>query len=77
MKQSFTQTSLIRFIYNEVSASERIAIMEAARTNRQLRKELQTLKAAQVQLPRAKFNAPKRALDKILCYSKTNAMEEC
>lgn len=77
MKQSFTKNSLIRFIYNEVSASERIAIMEAARTDRQLRKELQTLKAAQVQLPRVKFNAPQRTLDKILCYSKTNAMEEC
>ena len=51
--------------------------MEAVRTDRQLRQELQTLKAAQVQLPKAKFNAPKRALDNILCYSKTNALEEC
>lgn len=77
MKQNFTQSSLIQFIYNEVSTSERLAISEAIRKDPQLRKTYRDLKAAQLKLPRAKFNAPKSAIKNILKYSKSAAFEQC
>lgn len=77
MKHSFTPSFLIRFIYNEVSASERLAVLEALRTDVQLRKTYNELKAAHNNLPKAKFNAPKSALENILSYSKSTAVERC
>ena len=76
MKQNFTQSSLIKFIYNEVSTSEKLAIMDALRSDAQLRKEYQKLKAAQARLPKARFNAPKSAINNILNYSKRTALEQ-
>jgi hypothetical protein len=77
MKHSFTPSLLIRFIYDEVSTSERLAVMEALRTNAQLRKTYNELKAAHNNLPQAKFNAPTSALDNILKYSESTAVERC
>ena len=77
MAQKFTQSSLIQFIYNEVSATERLAISEALRNDAQLRKQYNTLKAAYHKLPKAKFNAPRSAMSNILKYSKTTALEKC
>ena len=77
MKQSFTPSFLIRFIYDEVSTSDRLAVMEALRTDAQLRKTYNELKAAHNNLPKVKFNAPKSALDNILKYSKSTAVERC
>ena len=76
MKHSFTPSSLIRFIYNEVSTSEKLAICEALRNDAQLRKEFHKLKAAQHKLPNAKFSAPSSALNNILKYSKSTALEQ-
>ena len=75
MKQNYTQSSLIQFIYDEVSTSERLAISEAIRRDPRLRREYLRLKAAQAKLPRAKFNAPKSAINRILDYSKSTAFE--
>ncbi len=77
MTQKFTQSSLIQFIYNEVSATERLAISEALRSDVRLRKQYNALKSAYHKLPKAKFNAPRSAMDNILRYSKTTALESC
>ena len=76
MKHSFTQPSLIRLIYNEVSTSEKLAICEAIRNDAQLRKEYHKLRAAQAKLPNARFNAPKAAIKNILNYSRSTALEQ-
>lgn len=77
MKHSFTPNSLVRFIYNEVSTSERLAIMEALHADAELRRAYEELKTAQNQLPKTKFNAPKSALHEILAHSKSTAVEPC
>ena len=77
MTQNFTQHSLIRFLYNEVSSSERIAIMEALEQDTILRKAFQELKSAQQHLPRVKFNAPQSSIKSILGYNKRTALEKC
>ena len=77
MKHSFTPNSLVRFIYNEVSTSERLPIMEALRADAELRQTYEDLKIAQGQLPKTKFNAPKSAINKILGHSKSTAVEPC
>jgi hypothetical protein len=77
MKHSFTPNSLVRLIYNEVSTSERLAIMEALRADADLRRTYEDLKIAQRQLPRTKFNAPKSTINKILGHSKKTAVEPC
>ena len=76
MKHSFTQNSLIKFIYDEVSASEKLAISEALSQDVQLRKEYYRLRAAQAKLPPVKFNAPRSVMDNILKYSKDTAFEQ-
>lgn len=77
MKHSFTPNSLIRFIYNEVTSSERLAILEALNADVELRRAYEELKAAQNQLPKTKFNAPKSALSSILRHSESTAVEPC
>ncbi|HKK77401.1 MAG TPA: hypothetical protein VJ953_20145 [Saprospiraceae bacterium] len=77
MKHSFTSNSLVRFIYNEVSTSERLAIMEALRADAELRRAYEELKTAQNKLPKTRFNAPKSAISKILAHSKSTAVEPC
>ena len=76
MKQSFTKNSLIKFIYNEVSTSEKLAISEALSQDVQLRKEYYRLKAAQAKLPQVKFNAPRSVLDNILQHNRNTAFEK-
>jgi hypothetical protein len=77
MTQNFTQNALIRFLYDEVSSAEKIAILEALEQDRELRKEYQTLKEAYRKLPRAKFNAPKSSIQKIMEYNQRTALEKC
>lgn len=50
MKHIITQNDLLLYLYNEVSYLEKLAIEQALKTNAQLQKELQNLRAMDEQL---------------------------
>lgn len=75
MKHIFTSDNLLPYLYHETSASQRLAIEDALHSDPVLRQELEDLKAAKQQFPKVKFNAPKRALDKVLNYSRSTSLE--
>ncbi len=77
MKHTFTNDLLIKFIYQETTTSETIAIRKALRNSKELRKNYEQLRASYQQLPKVKFNARKSTLQSILKYSKENATENC
>ncbi|PSR13160.1 MAG: hypothetical protein DA408_10455 [Bacteroidetes bacterium] len=76
MKHIFTPEDLIPYLYSEATLRERLAVKEALRQDPLLASELEELRAAKLQFPQVKFNAPKRSLQSILNYSKSNALEE-
>ena len=64
-------------MYQEVSTSERLAILETLRIDADLRQTYEALKAAQRQLPQVKFNAPAVVLQQVLEHSKSSAVKSC
>ncbi|MEY3366923.1 MAG: hypothetical protein RI973_78 [Bacteroidota bacterium] len=74
MKQSFTQTDLLRFIYRETPALESMAIAEALKENPLLREEYEELCEGYLELPKAKFNAKPSTLQRILRYSQETTL---
>lgn len=76
MKQSFTSTSLVKYLYNETTAAETLAMQEALRTNPELRREYQELRQAHRQLPKVTFSPSKCTLNAIRAYSRQTAFEE-
>jgi hypothetical protein len=77
MMQNFTPNALIRFMYQEVSTSEQLAILEALRIDADLHQTYEALKTAQRQLPQVKFNAPAGILQQVLEHSKSSAVKSC
>lgn len=75
MKQNFTINDLTRFIYNETSASETIQIATAIHENSTLFAEYRRLNTAKKMLPKATFSPTKSAINNILKYSQTTALE--
>ena len=76
MAKGFTPEDLIAYLYNETSASTTLAIDEALHENPLLAAEFAELNEAKRQLPRVKFNAPRRAMQHILEYSRVTALEQ-
>ena len=70
MDQTFTQNKLIKYLYQETSAAETLAVSEALQENVLLREEYFELRKAYDQLPKVKFNAKPSTLQNILQYSK-------
>jgi hypothetical protein len=75
MKQSFTQTDLLRFIYRETPAFESTAIAQALKENPLLREEYEELYEGYLELPKARFNAKPSTLQRILLHSKETALD--
>jgi hypothetical protein len=73
MDQTSTQTKLIKYLYQETSAAETLAIREALQENILLREEYFELRKAYDQLPKVKFNAKPSTLQNVLQYSKRSA----
>jgi len=69
MELSFTQSDLIRYIYKEVTISEKYAIEKALKTDFNLHEMYTESKAAYDELPRVKFNPSTTSLNEILKYS--------
>ena len=76
MKQKFTPNHLIKYLYNENTASERLAIDEALTYDAKLQEEYNELKAAYQQLPKASFTPSSASIQNILKYSRSTALEK-
>ncbi|HOY15717.1 MAG TPA: hypothetical protein PLC89_00425 [Haliscomenobacter sp.] len=61
---------LVKYLYQETSAAETLAVSEALQENVLLREEYLDLRKAYDQLPKVKFNAKPSTLQNILQYSK-------
>jgi len=75
MKQKSTLNLLIKYIYQETTVAETLAISEALLTDFQLHQRYQELLFAQRQLPKVKFDAKTSTLNSILNYSKQATLE--
>lgn len=76
MKQNFTSNHLIKYLYEETSASEKLAIDEALTQDRALADEYQQLLSAYQQLPKVTFSVSPSAMQSVLGYSKRTALEK-
>ncbi|MEM9991644.1 MAG: hypothetical protein AAF738_07770 [Bacteroidota bacterium] len=74
MQENFTTQDLIRFIYQETTAAEKIAISEALATDPALEKEYEDLLAGVRKMPKVTFSPAKNILDNILQHSKHTAL---
>ena len=76
MKYHISADDLIRYIYQEVSFLEKMAIEKAMRHNSQLREDYQQLIAAQKSLNQIVDDNPNEsALTRILAYSQLSNFE--
>lgn len=66
----FTLDDLVRFLYDEVTFEEEIAIREALDADWEFREEYQALKEAHNRLPKASFAPNDSSISNILSYSK-------
>lgn len=76
MKQTFTTDLLIKYIYQETSASETIAIREALSESNALMAKYEELLASYQQLPSVKFSPKSSTLQNILKYSRRSALQK-
>ena len=75
MKEKISTNNLIKYIYNETSVTETLAIEDALRTDWTLNEEYAELLTAYHQLPKAKFNPSPDSIQSILKYSAQTAVE--
>ena len=76
MKQSYTENDLLKYLYNETSVSDTLAIEEALAEDRNLLAAYKGIQEAHNQLPKVQFSPSLSSIDKILSYSKQTALEE-
>ncbi|WP_425422425.1 hypothetical protein [Phaeodactylibacter xiamenensis] len=76
MKQSFTSNHLVRYLYNEVTVSERLGLEEALTRDFGLFEGYSELKAAYRALPKVTFSPSKQSLQRVLEYSSERAALE-
>ncbi len=76
MKQKFTPNDFIQYLYNEVSATERLAMDEALYNDLGLREEYEGLRDACRQLPKVTFRPTSHTIQRILKYSEKTALEK-
>ncbi len=75
MQQMFTMDHLVRYLYNETSASETLAISEALHDDWTLMEQYEELLATYQQLPKVKFSPTTASLKNILQYSRQRTFE--
>lgn len=74
MKQKFTSENLVKYLYHESSVSERLAVREGLERDDSLREAFQELVSGYQQLPKVKFNASAKTIQRILRYSERTAV---
>ncbi|MCB0568432.1 MAG: hypothetical protein KDC66_01645 [Phaeodactylibacter sp.] len=76
MKQKFTPDVLIKYLYSETTATERLEIDEALFEDVALREEYEGLLQAYHQLPKVTFSPSRSTVQGILKYSERTALEK-
>lgn len=76
MRQNFTSNHLVRYLYNEVTISERLGLEEALTRDFGLFEEYSELKAAHRALPKVTFSPSNKTLQRVLQYSGQQAAFE-
>ncbi len=75
MKKKIFTNHLIKYIYNETSVTESLAIENALDNDWSLNEEYEELITAYNKLPKAKFNPSSDSIQSILNYSAYTAVE--
>ncbi len=75
MKQKFTPNHLIRYIYNETTAAESMAIEDAMDSDWNLYEAYEELLSGYLELPKAGFRPSPSSIRNILKYSAQSAVE--
>ena len=76
MRHTITTTHLIRYIYNEVSYLEKMAIELAIKNEESVRSEYQQLQAAHEILDGSTLMPETSSIQNILNYSSSSRLEE-
>ncbi len=76
MKQKFTPEHLVKYLYSETTATERLEIDEALSQDAGLRKEYEGLLLAYQQLPKVSFSPSRASVNNILKYSEMTTLEK-
>ncbi len=77
MTKDFTPENLLAYLYGELPAGRRLDTEDAIAADPVLAQEYRELRAAQQQLPAVRFNAPRRALNQVLSYSRRPQEQPC
>lgn len=75
MKQNFTPSLLVKYLYKETTAAEAKSVRTLLHESAEARQAYQELREAHQHLPRVKFNASAKAMKNILARSKQAALE--
>jgi len=76
MRHTITTTHLIRYVYNEVSYLEKMAIELAIKNEDSVRSEYEQLQAAQEVLDNSILMPETSSIQNILNYSSSSRLEE-
>ncbi len=75
MKRKFTPNRLLRYIYNETSAIETLAIRNDLRSDRLMYEKYQEMVESYKAMPKATFSPSESTIQNILSYSALSAVE--
>jgi hypothetical protein len=75
MEENYTFNALVQFLYREMPAEEAVEMAHLIENDPQMRAMFDELLLAKIQLPKAKFNPSRTALNNILQYSTKTAFE--
>lgn len=76
MAQNLTPEDFIRLIYRETTASETLAMHAVIAEDYELREEFRGLFLAFQQLPKVTFRPSESAIQNVLSYSKSSALQK-
>jgi hypothetical protein len=76
MKQKFTPDVLIRYLYREVSAMQRVEIEQVLAEDAGLRRAYRSMQHAYQLLPKVTFSPSRPTVQAVLKYSQRTALEQ-
>ncbi len=74
MAKSYTTTTLIKLLYNELGIFSKLEIEDAIENDTSLAEEYNMLKASISSLPKVKFFPKVQSVENILVFSRLNSM---
>lgn len=70
MVDTFTTLQIVRYVYKECEATEKLVLDEFIQNDLEAKQELKRMTAARIMLPEVLFSAHPKSLDTILDYSR-------